>query len=111
MAEAILWTCSACSNTVEAWSDGNPYTVDESGRKTYVYHPNHEALALAVGNDSPFLCLGCGFEFMNDSEDRWTRCPRCGSDDIRDTFRLDGCRCPACKKGTFGRDPDFRLIS
>lgn len=111
MAEGIRWTCTACSNTVEAWSDGNPYTVDRNGQKTYVYHPDHEALARAVGNDTPTLCLGCGFAFVNDSRERWARCPRCGSNDIRDTFRLGGCDCPVCRRGVFERDENGRRIS
>lgn len=111
MAEGFRWRCTACPNTVDAWSDGNPYTVDRAGRKTYVYHPDHEALARAVGNDVPTLCLGCGFGFANDSRDRWTRCPRCGSDEIRATFRLDGCRCPVCRRGHFERDPDYQVVS
>ena len=111
MAEGIRWACTACDNRVEAWSDGNPYTLDARGNKTYVYHPDHAGLALAVGNDSPTLCLDCGFEFMNDSQDRWSRCPRCGSADIPPTFRLGGRRCPVCKRGTFEEDPAGRMIS
>ena len=111
MAEGILWRCTACPNTVEAWSDGNPYTLGRDGRKTYVHHPDHAGLARAVGHDAPTLCLGCGFAFPNDSRDRWTRCPRCGSGEIRGTFHLGGCRCPACRRGVFEEDPALRVIS
>ena len=27
---------------IEAWSDGNPYYIDDAGDKQYAYHPDHE---------------------------------------------------------------------
>ena len=87
MAERVRWVCSSCRTSVEAWSDGNPYVV-EDGRKRYVYHPNHEALARAVGNDVPVLCLACGAESVRDSQAPEAGCPACGSSHLQDAFDL-----------------------
>jgi hypothetical protein len=40
MAECIRFVCSGCRHSVDAWSDGNPFYIDESGNKQYAYHPN-----------------------------------------------------------------------
>ncbi len=48
-------------------ADGNPYYIDEAGGKQYAYHPDHERLALCIGNDIPHLCLSCGKKFRLDS--------------------------------------------
>lgn len=53
MAETVRFTCSELGKTIEAWSDGNPYHIDENGQKQYAYHPDHENLARRIGNDSP----------------------------------------------------------
>lgn len=42
MAMGARLVCSHCTRAVEAWSDGNPYYLDEQGNKHYAYHPNHE---------------------------------------------------------------------
>lgn len=110
MAESIVWRCTACDHTVEAWSDGNPYII-EDGKKRYVYHPDHEALARAVGNDVPMLCLACGHAFMSDTARPAAACPRCTSNSIRSTFDLGGCDCPVCHAGTFGERPEMGAIS
>ena len=57
MAMAIRFVCGGCERTIEAWSDGNPYYIDEAGAKKYAYHPDHERLSKCIGNDDPHLCL------------------------------------------------------
>jgi DNA-directed RNA polymerase subunit RPC12/RpoP len=111
MARGILYACGVCHREIEAWSDGNPYFIDEDGQKHYAYHPDHERLAKCVGNDVPHLCLACGAEFMVDSRAPTSRCPKCSSESIRDIFELEGCACPYCKGGTFATDPGFSAIS
>ena len=111
MAEGIRYVCGQCGKAVEAWSDGNPYYLDEDGRKQYAYHPDHERLARCIGNDSPRLCLTCGEEFMVDSREPSDCCPKCGSPETANTFELEGRTCPWCKKGVFSMDPDFYCIS
>src|SRR5579859_2457433 len=105
MAEALRFVCDGCRRSIEAWSDGNLYYLDEAGAKQYAYHPDHERLARCIGNDSPHLCLACGAEFMVDSRAPVGACPSCGSAEFADTFRLGGHRCPYCSKaGTFAVD-------
>jgi hypothetical protein len=111
MASGNRFVCDYCELTIEAWSDGNPYFLDEHGKKCYAYHPDHEALAKCVGNDSPHLCLACGAEFNVDSRTPNSGCPKCRSLDVADTFELEGRKCPACPTGRFSIDPDFRVIS
>jgi predicted RNA-binding Zn-ribbon protein involved in translation (DUF1610 family) len=111
MAQALRFVCSKCSHAIEAWSDGNPYFIDEAGAKQYAYHPNHEQLARCIGNDSPHHCLSCGAEFKVDSRIPVTACPSCGASNIINSYRLGGCRCPYCKQGTFTEDPDFDCVS
>ena len=57
MAEGIKYVCGKCRHTIEAWSDGNPYYIDDHGGRQYAYHPDHERLARCIGNDVPNLCL------------------------------------------------------
>lgn len=111
MAQAFLFVCTECGFSVEAWSDGNPYYIDPNGQKQYAYHPNHDLLALCIGNDSPHLCLECGHEFNVDSREPVNACPKCGENHFQDTFELEGEPCPQCKQGKFGRDPDWFAIS
>lgn len=111
MAEAKRFVCRSCRRTIEAWSDGNPYYIDEAGRKQYAYHPDHERLARCIGNDSPHLCLACGEDFMLDSRAPTSECPKCGAAEIAGTYELDGRRCPYCKAGVFAADPDYHCIS
>lgn len=111
MAEAVRFTCSECDKTLEAWSDGNPYYLDENGQKQYAYHPDHENLARCIGNDSPHLCLNCGEEVNVDSRAPVHTCPKCEDEALVSKFRLDGKQCPFCKKGFLMEDQDFRLIS
>ena len=111
MAEAVRYVCGSCHTTIEAWSDGNPYYIDDAGATQYAYHPDHERLALCIGNDSPHLCLACGDEFMVDSLAPVEACPKCGAAEIADSFDLGGQRCPYCKAGVFAADPDFDCIS
>ena len=111
MAEGVRFVCDKCGHVKEAWSDGNPYYLDPSGRKEYAYHPDHEGLAKCIGNDTPHLCLACGKEFNVDSRSPRTDCPHCQSDDIADSFQLNGRRCPQCKAGSFYQDPDYMCVS
>ncbi len=111
MAQAKRFVCGNCRRAIEAWSDGNPYYIDEAGRKQYAYHPDHERLARCIGNDSPHLCLGCGEEFKVDSRATSAECPKCGGNRLVTSYLLDGRRCPYCKAGVFGEDEEFRCIS
>ena len=111
MAEARRFVCDGCGHAVEAWSDGNPYYLDETGAKRYAYHPDHERLARCVGNDSPYLCLRCGAEFKVDSRAPTVSCPACDASEKVSTFELDGKMCPFCKSGRFGSDPGFFCVS
>ena len=111
MALCIRYVCGHCGNAVEAWDDGNPSYIDASGEKQYAYHPDHEHLALCIGNDSPHLCLTCGEQFMVDSRAPRSGCPKCASAEVAHTCELGGRQCPSCKKGVFVVDPDFHCIS
>jgi len=48
MAEAVRYVCGKCGHAIEAWSDGNPYYIDDAGTKQYAYHPDHERLARCI---------------------------------------------------------------
>lgn len=111
MAQAIRYVCNHCQHDIEAWSDGNPYYIDETGTKQYAYHPDHEGLARCIGNDSPHWCLSCGHEFKVDSRDSASVCPECGFSQFVDTYQLEGHTCPYCKSGQFSTDPNFFCIS
>ena len=111
MAQAVRYICGGCHKTIESWSDGNPYYIDEAGAKQYAYHPDQKRLAMCIGNDLPHLCLACGNEFKVDSRAPASACPKCGSADISDSFHLDGKPCPFCKAGNFIADPNFLAIS
>ncbi len=103
MASGVRFNCNACNFSIESSDDGNPFYLDEHGKKRYAYHPDHEKLAKCIGNDKPHLCLACGEQFMVDSRSPIDRCQKCNSDLIVDTFRLAGRPCPSCKQGTFGQ--------
>lgn len=111
MAEGIGFTCDQCAHTITAWSDGNPYYIDDDGRKRYAYHPDHENLDRCIGNDEPHLCLACGKEFKEDSRKPRGRCPRCKEPHITPTRELDGKACPFCRRGRFRLDPGLYAIS
>ena len=111
MASCTLFVCGNCHRSLEAWSDGNPYFIDELGAKQYAYHPDHEDLARCIGNDTPHLCLTCGSEFMVDSRAPVEACTECGAAEIVETIELIGKPCPWCKKGAFAPDPEFFCIS
>ncbi len=100
MAEGIDFVCSCCAKTILAWDEGNPYYFDGNGVKRYAYHPD-ENRARCIGNDSPFLCLSCGKEFISDSESPRVDCPQCSSRETADLFKLEGKGCPFCKKCVF----------
>lgn len=111
MAECYRYICSDCRRSIDAWSDGNPYYIDEAGQKQYAYHPNHELRDKCIGNDSPHLCLDCGKEVLIDSRVSGRHCPDCESKKIIDTFLLEGVACPTCKTGRFQKDPKYFAIS
>lgn len=110
MALLQVFICGNCSHSVEAWDEGNPYFIDERGKKRYVYHPDPER-SRCTGNDVPMLCLRCGTECLSDSADPRMNCPNCNADALTDLWCLDGKQCPYCKRGSFGLDPDAFAIS
>jgi len=111
MAEGIRFVCSSCKKSIEAWSDGHPFYIDETGKKKYAYHPDHEELEKCIANDSPHLCLNCAKEVNIDSRLDSEACPKCGSPNVVDTFWLEGVNCPKCNDGYFVRDNSFHAIS
>lgn len=110
MAECIRYQCENCEFSVEVWSDGNPYFIDEQGRKQYAYHPSAD-FDKCIGNDADFLCLNCGKEFVADSLQPDSQCPKCHSKDTTDTNDLEQKHCPKCKASKFEVDQRFRAIS
>jgi len=111
MAEGRRFVCDECGNSVEVWSDGNPYYFDTRGKKQYAYHPDHEALAKCIGNDEDVYCLGCGREFRVDSNHVADCCLKCSSQEVVSTSELGDRRCPKCSRGVFRIDPDWLPIS
>ncbi len=111
MAESRFFSCNECGKSVEAWSDGNQYYLDGDGRKRYAYHPDHENLAKCIGNDTPHVCLSCGYEFKVDSLSPLSACSKCKSGNITDQYHLSGERCPSCNIGVFHIDHDRFSIS
>lgn len=111
MAMGICLRCDHCNHEILAWTDGNPYYIDETGAKQYAYHPDHEWLALCTGNDSDYVCLACGGTFKADSKRRRYTCPSCRSAEVVTTFGLEGRQCPYCKTGTFHEDPRGHAVS
>jgi len=101
MAECVQFVCSNCGNSIEAWSDGNPFYVDADGKKIYAHHPNHDELAKCIANDVPHLCLEYGTESKIDSRIDPQVCPHCSSESIVDSFNLNGVDCPKCKKRAY----------
>jgi hypothetical protein len=111
MAECRRFVCSGCGEAIEAWSDGNPFYVDETGNKKYAYHPNHVELEKCIANDVPHLCLQCGAESKIDSRLGSKACSECRSEKLIRTFLLEGVKCPTCDSGHFVSDNDFQRIS
>jgi DNA-directed RNA polymerase subunit RPC12/RpoP len=111
MAYCIRFVCSDCRQSIEAWDDGNPFYIDESGSKTYAYHPNHNELAKCIANDVPHLCLKCESEVKIDSRLESKVCPECRSRNVVNTCELEGVKCPKCEDRHFVRDKDFFCIS
>ena len=111
MAICYEFECNLCGLRKGAWSDGNPYFIDESGKKVYAYHPNHELLDRCIGNDIPHLCLGCGEAFNVDNRTPMNACPKCASNNISDACELEGKPCPACKSGVLTKLEGFTAIS
>ena len=111
MAQALRFVCTHCQHEIKAWPDGNPYYINENGAKQHAYHPDHERLALCIGNDSPQLCVSCGQRFMIDSRAPITVCPECNSSQLVGIYELGGHSCPYCKVGKFLTDLNFFCIS
>lgn len=111
MAECIRFICSSCGHSIDAWSDGNPFYIDETGNKVYAYHPNHEELRKCIANDVPHFCLQCGTESNIDSRLDDKVCSQCGAENLVDTFHLVGVKCPKCENGHFEKDNDLHCIS
>ena len=111
MAECQQHVCTHCGRAVSAWSDGNPYYLDAAGKKRYAYHPDHEHLALCIGNDEPHRCLNCGAETRVDSRRPRTTCRRCKTGPLANAFDLAGRQCPYCRVGEFALDPTWHIIS
>jgi hypothetical protein len=111
MAECIRFVCSGCGQSIKAWSDGNPFYIDDTGEKKYAYHPNHEELEKCIANDVPHLCLKCGTVSKIDSRLDLQVCPNCHSESVRDLFNLEGVKCPKCKDGHFVSNKDGYCIS
>jgi len=111
MAVCYEFECNSCGARMGAWSDGNPYFIDDSGNKVYAYHPFHELLMRCIGNDVPHHCLGCGEEFNVDNRAPMNACPKCASTNICDSCELDGKLCPACKSGVLIKLEGFTKIS
>lgn len=111
MAQCIRFVCSGCGNSIEAWSDGNPFYIDRNGKKKYAYHPDHDELNKCIANDEPHLCLECGTESKIDSRLDAKVCPECHSTDVVDTYNLSGVKCPKCKSALFAKDNRFGFIS
>jgi hypothetical protein len=111
VAECRRFDCDCCGRTVEAWSDGNPYYMDQHGMKKYAYHPDHENLARCIGNDVPHLCLQCGVETNIDSRRPHLVCPGCSEDGLVEAWELAGRPCPSCSRGRFVLDPNPGAIS
>ena len=37
MAQCVRFVCNGCGHSIKAWDDGNPYYLDQRGRKHYAY--------------------------------------------------------------------------
>ncbi|MCA9099443.1 MAG: hypothetical protein KDA36_13695 [Planctomycetaceae bacterium] len=111
MAECIRFVCDSCGFAIEAWSDGNPFYLDEEGKKVYAYHPNHDELVKCIANDVPHLCLDCGKEVKIDSRLEQKVCSKCKSARVAETYVLNGVECPKCREGRFNQDEGIVAIS
>ncbi|MFO0820862.1 MAG: hypothetical protein U1A77_23140 [Pirellulales bacterium] len=111
MAECIRFVCSECEISITAWSDGNPFYIDEAGKKKYAYHPNHDELAKCIANDVPHYCLKCGAESKIDSRVADKKCRKCRSKKVVSTSSLEGVKCAKCKNGHFVIDKGFYCVS
>ena len=97
MAQGHHLGCTHCDFSADAWSDANPYYLDEKGEKRYAYHPSKEAV-LCTEADVPHICRGCAHIFDVDSAAPNKTCPKCNKKRTLQLFNLLG-TCPACKEG------------
>ena len=98
MAQGVHISCTACDFSTDAWSDGNPYYLDEQGNKHYAYHPDPEA-DRCTEVDVPHICMKCAHQFKVDSAAPTRRCPKCTFGQISRVWRLPGKTCPCCQSG------------
>lgn len=110
MAICYRFTCDNCAFAIEAWDEGNPFYVNHEGKKVYVYHPSSDR-CLAIANDEPHLCLGCGKQVKIDSRLERKACTKCSSTKLVKTYQLEEVECPKCKKGHFRQEEGFVAIS
>ena len=134
MSALYIYSCPACSFSVEVWDDGHPFIADDAGKRHYFYHPcerdtilpvasncsfasgktEPEILALAaqrIGNEAEFLCFSCGKLSRADSQETAPPCRICESTDTAWAMELGGKFCPKCKRGQFPEKPEFGAIS
>ena len=81
--------CTICARDFFAWDAGDPYYLNEAGRKIYPALPSAE-LHRCDETDTAILCLNCGTDGVSDSAVPATQCRRCGSSEIHGTGDLEG---------------------
>ena len=133
MACSVIHRCPVCSFEIEAWSDGNPYILDDRNRPKFYYHPCEserieiiascewarsktdaelsQILELKSGIMSDMICLECAGKFKCDTEKKKPKCRKCGSENVHDQFLLEGVTCPKCHRGQFPDVPERGAIS
>ena len=57
-----------------------------------------------IGNESGHICLDCAHIGLLDPKRDNMRCSKCGSNNLSETFKLEGHACPSCGKGVFHGD-------
>jgi len=125
MAQQLVFACTNCGYSVEAWDEGHPYIEGPDGRRHHFYHPGEHRQLIAIarellgrepsrddvdqmlrdhgGNEGDFLCLECRTFSKRNEREATEPCAKCGSTNVVDIWRLPGCTCPKCKKGTFNK--------
>lgn len=133
MAMGQEYRCDKCGFSVTAWEDGNPYVLDNDGKRNFFYHPGEqgkidtvilkdcgrvlqgtereEYLKGRFGNEGEYLCADCGHVSRIDEKVDEFVCESCGKPKLTDVCRLEGKTCPKCGAGKFRFDPDSVMIS
>jgi predicted RNA-binding Zn-ribbon protein involved in translation (DUF1610 family) len=102
MSERLSFFCYECGKTLISYSDGNPFYLDEAGRKRYAHYPDAEKLDRCIGNDLPHICLSCGDRFVLDATCLSKHvCPKCNAFEVIEVRNLWAEKCPYCKMGYF----------